>query len=210
MNYFITKQRVIPAAIGIAIFASIAYFIMTRDTLAFDTVICDYIYSLRNDTLTVVLTVITYLGNWQVATLFCSIFLFIPRFRSSFGVPLTSSALLAVSTYKVLKTAFHRQRPNISLHLINQGGYSFPSGHSFSILVIYGMLIFLCRRYIKDKRIANLVTVLLSCLIFLIGFSRIYLGVHYPTDVLGGWSLGISFLMVFISAVLFFQREKSK
>ena len=209
MNYFLDKRRVIPAAAGIAFFAAISYFIMTRDTLAFDTIVCDYIYRLRSDGLTTFFKAVTYLGNWQTITLICCVFLVLPKVRLSFGIPLSITAVLATSIQKALKTAFHRQRPELSLHLIQQGGYSFPSGHSFTILIFYGLAIFLCRRYIKDKRIANLVTILLSCLIFLIGFSRIYLGVHYPTDVLGGWVLGFSFLMLIISSLLFLQRAKN-
>jgi undecaprenyl-diphosphatase len=208
MNQFMTRRRAIPAIAGVVLFAAIAYFIMTRDTLAFDTVVREFIYGLRSGGLTVLLKTITYLGNAQTVTLICCIFLVVPRSRLTFGVPLSVSSLLAVSIQKVLKTAFHRQRPDLTLHLISQGGYSFPSGHSFTVLIFYGMMIYLCRRYIKDRRMANLITVLLSCLIAVIGFSRVYLGVHYPTDVLGGWSLGISMLMVFISGLLFFQRVK--
>ena len=208
MNYFLDKKRAIPAFAGAAFFAATSYFVMTQDTLAFDTIVREYIYGLRSDGLTTFFRTITYLGNWQTITLICCGFLVLPKVRLSFGVPMSVTAILAVSIQKVLKTAFHRERPDLSLHLIQQGGYSFPSGHSLTILIFYGLVIFLCKRYIKDIRIANLVTILLSCLIFLIGFSRIYLGVHYPTDVLGGWVLGFSLLMLFISALLFLQRTK--
>lgn len=208
MNYFLDKKRAMPAAAGIAFFAAISYFVMTQDTLAFDTIVREYIYGLRSDGLTAFFTIVTYLGNWQTITLICCGLLVFPKFRLSFGIPMSVTAVLATSIQKVLKSAFHRQRPELSLHLIQQGGYSFPSGHSFTILVFYGLIIFLCRKNIKDKRVSNLITILLSCLIFLIGFSRIYLGVHYPTDVLGGWILGFSFLMLFISSLLFLQRVK--
>lgn len=208
MNQFITRQRAVPAIAGAVLFAVIAYFIMTRDSLAFDTVVRQYIYGMRSHGLTVLLKTVTYMGNSRTVTLICCIFLAIPRSRMTFGLPLSAASLLAVSIQKVLKVAFHRQRPDLSLHLISQGGYSFPSGHSFTVLIFYGMMIYLCRRYIKDRRIANLITVLLSCLIAAIGFSRVYLGVHFPTDVLGGWSLGVSMLMIFISCLLYVQRAK--
>ncbi|HYE67901.1 MAG TPA: phosphatase PAP2 family protein, partial [Anaerovoracaceae bacterium] len=63
---------------------------------------------------------------------------------------------------------------------------------------------------IKDRKAVNLITFLLSCLIILIGFSRIYLGVHYPTDVLGGWSLGLCVLMVFISVHELFSTRRNR
>ena len=210
MSQFMTKQRAITAAAGFLLFIAVAYFIMTRDTLPFDTAVREFIYGLRSPDLTILIKAITSMGNSQTVTLLCCIFLVFPRSRMPFGVPLSVSSILAVSIQKVLKTAFHRQRPDLSLHLITQGGYSFPSGHSFTVLIFYGMMIYLCRRDIQNRRIANLITVLLSLLIAAIGFSRIYLGVHYPTDVLGGWSLGISMLMVFISGLLFFQRGKDR
>ena len=208
MRNFINRQRAIHAITGIAIFAIIAYFIITNETLVFDTVIREFIYNLRSDGLTAILKVLTYMGNWQTVTFICCLLLLIPQVRFSIGIPVSFSSILCTVIYKALKVSFHRARPDLSLHLIEQGGYSFPSGHSFTNFVFYGMIIFLCRQQIKNKRTANILTILLCCLIFLIGFSRIYLGVHYPTDVLGGWALGLCVLMILISGVLFLQREK--
>jgi len=205
---FMNKKRALPAIAGFVLFAAISYLIITQDTLAFDTVLREYIYRIRNEGLTFFFTMVTSLGNWNTITLICCLFLLVPRVRMSFGVPLSAAAILASLIQKSLKVSFHRARPDLALHLINQGGYSFPSGHSFTVLIFYGMIIFLCRQNIKDRKAANLITFLFSCLIILIGFSRIYLGVHYPTDVLGGWSLGLCVLMIMISCILFFQREK--
>lgn len=204
------RKRAVPAAAGLVIFAAISYFVVTRDVLVFDTAVREYIYGLRSGGLTAFFTAVTYLGNWQTVTLLCCLFLLIPRTRSSFGIPVSAAALIAVGIQKALKVSFHRARPDLELHLISQGGYSFPSGHSFTVLIFYGMVIFLCRRNIQNKRVSNLITILLSCLIFAIGTSRVYLGVHYPTDVLGGWSLGLCILMIMISAVQFFYKDRSR
>lgn len=184
------------ALAGLVFFAAISYFVVTRDTLTFDTAIREYVYSLRDDRLTFFLTWITYLGNWQTIALICCLFLLIPGVRISFGIPLSACALAAAVIQRALKVSFQRARPDLALHLITQGGFSFPSGHSFSVLIFYGMMILLCRRNLKNKAAANLITILLVCFILLIGFSRVYLGVHYPTDVLGGWSIGLCVLMV--------------
>jgi Membrane-associated phospholipid phosphatase len=204
----LTGKRAVAAAGGLFLFLIISYFVITRDTLTFDTVIREYIYTLRSSGLTAVLRAITYLGNWETVTLICLTFLLIPRTRLTFGVPLSASAILATLIQKALKVSFHRARPDLSLHLITQGGYSFPSGHSFTVLIFYGMMIFLCRSYLKNKSSANQITMLLSCLIALIGFSRIYLGVHFPTDVLGGWSIGFCVLIILTGLVENFKMRR--
>ncbi len=209
MQYFLDKKRAIPAAAGFAVFVFISYFVITRGTLVFDSVICGYIYSLRNAGRTAFFTAVTYLGNWQTISSLCLLLLLLPQTRLRIGIPASAAAILASLIQKALKVSFHRARPDLSLHLISQGGYSFPSGHSFSVLIFYGMLIYLCRKHMKNKAAANTVTALLCCLIPIIGFSRIYLGVHYPTDVLGGWSMGLCVLMVIISGYEFLRRNKS-
>ena len=206
---FISRTRATHAIAGFVLFVTISYFVITQDTSFFDTVVREYIYDLRNGSLTFFFTTITYLGNWNTITLICCLFLLVPWVRMSFGIPLSVAAIVASLIQKALKISFHRARPDLSLHLIDQGGYSFPSGHSFSVLIFYGMIIYLCRQHIKDRKAVNLISVLLSCLIILIGFSRIYLGVHYPTDVLGGWSLGLCVLMVFISVFEFYNLRKN-
>lgn len=206
---FMNKKRAIPAAAGFALFATISYFVITRDLLVFDTVVREYVYNLRSEGLTVFFRTLTYIGNKQTIALICILFLLLPSRRLSWGVPMSAAALGAAGIQHALKISFHRARPDLALHLIDQGGYSFPSGHSFSVLIFYGMILFLCRHYMKNRSTANILTILLSFLIVLIGFSRIYLGVHYPTDVLGGWSAGLCVLMVMISAVIFMQSAYS-
>lgn len=93
---------------------------------------------------------------------------------------------------KLIKTAVQRPRPDDVVHLISEGGFSFPSGHSITSMFVFGLLIFLVRSNVRNKTAANVLTAVLSIPMILIGLSRIYLGVHYPTDVLAGWCLGIA------------------
>lgn len=90
----------------------------------------------------------------------------------------------------VLKVAVHRPRPELP-HLVSAGGYSFPSGHSFVSFVLYGYLALLLGRLAPRSRWARVSLLLVAAGI---GLSRVYLGVHYPTDVLGGWVLGAAWL----------------
>ncbi len=205
---FINKKRAGFAASGFASFTAISFFVMTREVLVFDTVVREFIYGLRSDGLTAFFRTMTAIGNAQTIALICILFLLIPRVRVSWGLPMTATALTAAAIQYALKVSFHRARPDLALHLIVQGGYSFPSGHSFSVLIFYGMFLFLCRLNLNNRSAANVLTAFFPCLIALIGFSRIYLGVHYPTDVLGGWSAGLSVLMIMISAVLFLRSYR--
>lgn len=204
------KKMILVLSIALSVFAITAYLIMTKETLAFDTAIREYSYRIRNDGLTHIFKLLTYIGNWQTITILCFLSLLIKAVRKNFGLPLTATAIITTIVQKTLKAAFHRQRPDVALHLINQGGYSFPSGHSMTSVVFYGMLIFLCRRYIKNKRISNIITALLILLILLIGYSRVYLGVHYPTDIVGGWSIGISLLTALIFGVRIFYKRQNR
>ena len=100
----------------------------------------------------------------------------------------------------LLKNIVQRPRP-IDYRLIEEVGYSFPSGHSMISMAFYGFIIFLIFRYGKNK---NKVfwEVLLGIIIFLIGISRIYLGVHYASDVVAGFLIAIFYLFVYITVIL--------
>ncbi len=213
------RIKIIGAMVCLLIFGTIAYFVVSYNILPFDTLIQEAIYNLRSKTLTQTLTIITYMANWQFITLVCTFLIIYPKATRQFGIPLTITAIFCACFQRFIKSIFHRARPDVALHLIVQGGYSFPSGHSLTGLLFYGMFILLIRHKLlsidnkriltqKNRTIANMLTVLLSLLIFLIGFSRIYLGVHFPTDVIGGWSLSLTFLLLF-SALTPFNKKKS-
>lgn len=100
------------------------------------------------------------------------------------------------------KDVFQRVRPDYVENLIVQGGHAFPSGHSMGSMIILGGIIFLVHRYYsKQTALKIMVTLICALFIFLIGCSRIYLGVHYPSDVLGGFSLGASWLLFAIGTI---------
>lgn len=176
-------------------FLIILYFVLTRDSLILDTCITTAVYEIRTDFLTVLLKMITYLGNWQSIVILCLVLLIIRKTRKQFGIPVTASALTVTLLNKVIKIMVQRPRPDITYHLIKQGGYSFPSGHSITSLAVFGMLVYLIQKYVTDRKRANALTIVCSIPMIFIGISRIYLGVHYPSDVLGGWFLGMAVLM---------------
>lgn len=102
-------------------------------------------------------------------------------------------ALGAGALNQFFKFLFKRSRPAIQ-HLVVQGGYSFPSGHSMGSIILYGAIVFLIVRLGKKKSIKWATLFIAILIIGAIGISRIYLGVHYPSDVIGGYSLGAAWL----------------
>lgn len=101
---------------------------------------------------------------------------------------------------QLLKRIIQRPRPT-EYRLIEENGYSFPSGHSMVSAAFYGFFIYLIFKYVKNKHVKCISITLLSILIVLIGTSRIYLGVHYTSDVLAGFLISISYLVIFTSIV---------
>ena len=97
----------------------------------------------------------------------------------------------------ILKNVFVRQRPN-ELRLIEETGYSFPSGHAMASTAVYGLLLYIVFREVKNKKIRNIACILQAILIFIIDMSRIYVGVHYASDVIAGTCLSIAYLILFI------------
>ena len=122
---------------------------------------------------------------------------------------LTNLAIITILN-QLLKRILQRPRPT-EYRIIEESGYSFPSGHSMISMAFYGYLIYLIYKYVENKNVKWILISLLSILICLIGISRIYLGVHYASDVLGGFLISISYLVIYISAVNnVFCRKKEK
>lgn len=148
--------------------------------------------------LTTIVKGITYIGDSTVLIVFCLLLIALPRYRKTIALPVSVTLILSMILNVALKSIFARERPDI-LRLINETGYSFPSGHAMNNAALYTMLIFLIFKFIKNKTIKIALTILCIALIIAIGFSRIYLGVHYAGDVLGGWLIGCA-----ISAFIYF------
>lgn len=123
------------------------------------------------------------------------------------GLSIFSNLVIITVLNQLLKRVLQRPRPT-EYRIIEETGYSFPSGHSMVSMAFYGYLIYLIYKYVKNKYVKWSSIVLLSILICSIGISRIYLGVHYTSDVLGGFLISISYLIIYISATNKFLIEK--
>ena len=163
-------------------------------------IIDDFVYSLvkpliSND-MTNIMQFITFFSDpiWCIL-LSCLMILFVKNKKISKAF-LLNLILVFLLNY-VLKILFSRNRP-ADINLIVETGFSFPSGHAMISLGIYGFLIYLLLSSDKNKISKIIGTVSLVLLIFLIGISRIYLGVHYATDVIAGFIISASYLLLFI------------
>ena len=136
-----------------------------------------------------------------------TVILFILIKNKKIGLSIFSNLVIITVLNQLLKRILQRPRPT-EFRIIEETGYSFPSGHSMVSMAFYGYLIYLIYKYVENKYVKWTSIVLLSILICTIGVSRIYLGVHYTSDVLGGFLVSISYLILFISTVNKFFIEK--
>ncbi len=157
-----------------------------------------FIEKLRNDKLTTFMKLATKLSNPEVmiviaiiSILFCT--KLIKNKKLSLGIILNLAGITIIN--QILKFIFRRERPN-GYRLIEMSGYSFPSGHAMVSLAFYGLLIYITKRLVKNKYLKILLITLNIAIIILIGVSRIYLGVHYLSDVLTGYSISIIYLLI--------------
>ena len=136
-----------------------------------------------------------------------TVILFILIKNKKIGLSIFSNLVIITVLNQLLKRILQRPRPT-EFRIIEETGYSFPSGHSMVSMAFYGYLIYLIYKYVENRYVKWISIVLLSVLICSIGVSRIYLGVHYTSDVLGGFLVSISYLILFISTVNKFFIEK--
>ncbi|MBP1647042.1 MAG: superfamily [Bacteroidetes bacterium] len=108
-----------------------------------------------------------------------------------------------------LKEFFGRGRPSIVPHLMTVNSLSFPSGHSMMATVVYLVLAALLAPQVPDRRSRIFVIAVALLLTFVIGVSRVYLGVHYPSDVLGGWSVGLAWATLCWLASWYIERRRT-
>lgn len=211
------KKRIIKIVVSVGLFAVVSWLMMSGRLEGFDHAVQNFFFSFRRDWLTTILVPFSYSGNWPLPTVICAILLAIPKTRTTFGVPMSVTCLSCVGIYQALKYSFQRPRPDVSVHLLVQNGYSFPSGHSLTSLVAWTMLILLfayyykhqgaslpiykkhpqpAQAYIRNNGKRKLVNTLLIIYIVLMGLSRIYVGVHWPSDVFGSWILGLAVIEI--------------
>ena len=189
-------------------FSTMALLVNGDRITEFDKTIISFVQGLENPLLTTTMKFFTFVGagnTIKVLAFITVIFLFF--FLKQRSKILLFIVVLIGSHYvfRVLKALFQRVRPDLN-RLIEIGGYSFPSGHATNAMTFYGSLAFLLWSHIPTRQGRTILIVFSASMIFLIGLSRIYLGVHYPSDVIAGYFAGGFWLVLAIGIYQFVMK----
>lgn len=176
------------AIISFLLFLMILFFVQKRDILKFDEPVAAFIIRKRTPSLDKFFRFFTELGKSIPTSFIMILLLLIPGIRNTIGVNVVLSTMLAATLVFVIKKIFRRERPRTN-RLVEESDHSFPSGHAATSVALYlGLAI----NAVVVLDFSSLFLILGLIPALCIGFSRVYLGIHYPTDVIGGFLFGLS------------------
>jgi membrane-associated phospholipid phosphatase len=167
-----------------------------------DTRTLNLVATLRTPRLDQAMYLLTYLGSAQtiVALAALAVVIALLAGRRQDAILLVLALLAATAFFEIVKALVDRPRPPLEDARIVQSGFSFPSGHSTIAAVFYGTVAYLLMRSLRHAAPRALVGIAAGLLVIGIGVSRVYLGVHYPSDVLAGWAAGLLWVILVIVA----------
>lgn len=202
----ITKQslKIILFSLCIILFVYLTKLLLLNEIKLFDDMVFNLVANLRCEPLTIIFKFFSFLCSFYfVIILTIIIMLFSKDKKVTFYIVL--NVLFCFFLNQTLKFFFARSRPT-EINLIVENGYSFPSGHSMLSLAYYGFFVYLILNSNIKRKNKVLAIISLALLIFFIGLSRIYLGVHYASDVLAGFAISAAYLILYIQ---FFYNKKT-
>ncbi len=172
--------------------------VLDREAFAFDTTLLLWLHQFSNPILDRVMLTITTLGNPRVVVPVAAVslvILWLQRYKQEakiFAIACLGGVILNTG----MKLAFSKARPELWHRLITEKSFSFPSGHALGSIVLYGFLAYLLA--VAYPKLAWIIYILAVVAIIAIGLSRLYLGVHWPTDVIAGYGIGFLWLRMCI------------
>ncbi len=196
------------AAIALWLFAELAEEVMQNESRALDTTVLLTIQKFQEPWLDPIMVLITDIGDPTVLVVFCGVvsLWLLRRREKSEAMTIAIAALGALVLNTLLKRLFERQRPALWSRIVDVRYYSFPSGHAMLSIVIYGLLGYLLARRFPCWRGQILAGSAIA--VFLIGFSRLYLGVHWLTDIIAGYLAGLVWLIACIFSLEIWQHRR--
>jgi len=176
------------------VFFKILSEVLIKDALFIDTLVLNFIYSFRDPLLTNIMHFVSFLGG-EFTLLSATIIVVLLAFKKhkKEAVLFAFTVFFGYVFNNLVKHLLKVPRPDID-PLSPAGFYSFPSGHAMNSLIFYGLLAYFTFHFTRNRGLGVLVSMLSIILIILIGFSRLYLGLHYPSDVIGGFIAGFWWL----------------
>nr|WP_240527635.1 phosphatase PAP2 family protein [Bacillus cereus] len=206
------KSTFIVSLISLICFGVMAVLVTKQKTVTFDSKVIAFIQGSESPVLTTIMKAFTTIGSTKTVAVLCLIVMFVLykvlKRRSDcllFIAAILGSNVLFIS----LKFLVQRERP--SLHrLIEETGYSFPSGHSTIAFAFYGTVLFLLWRHVHVQWKRAILTVIAAMMVLSIGISRIYVGVHYPSDVLAGFLIAGFWITLVIGIYQKYEENTSK
>ncbi len=200
------------AVLCLYIFSLLADELLEQELTNFDRIITGFVRGFTTPGLTSFMKLVSNMGSFLVLVSVALVaFLILRKHTRHYW----DSAMVAINLTGVwllnelLKRIFHRPRPDID-RLVEVTGYSFPSGHAMINMGFYGFLAYILWVNLKGSPLRYLTTAVLGMLILLIGISRVYLGAHYPSDVLAGFAAGGFWLVGSILALQTVRHYKRK
>lgn len=164
--------------------------------VGFDEIIYYYLHSLASPLLTQLMIGITFFGSVIGVISICLICLFIHMKK---GLWVSINVAIVSLLNQIIKNIVQRPRPSV-IHLVEETSYSFPSAHSMVSMALFGMIAYMIR---KEN---PLLAIIMLCVPIMIGITRIYLGVHYASDVLSGFLFAIVYLVTMISIMKYHKK----
>jgi len=205
---------IVTSATSLFLYIYITNAVLARQASQIDNAFFNLIYSMRRENITAVMLFLSYLGSEVIifTSVIIVIFLTIRKHRRE-TVIFAIMLLMGVAATTTLKLLYKVPRPGI-FALTTESSYSYPSGHALNSLLFYGAISYFVYHFTKNKKLSVFMLVIASILIFLIGLSRVYLGVHHASDILAGYIAGFWLLTTTIlidKTITFFRliREGS-
>lgn len=197
--------------VALSAFLFVARRVFVLRSTEFDFQVFGFLENYVSDRNSAIMNAFTFLGkhDFLIPANLVLIAFFLFRKHKWYSIKVPAIALSSLGLMFVLKNLFNRPRPDIPL-LYEAQGLSFPSGHALMSVTFYGLLIYIIFKMVENKPVKWSLITLLVLLIIIIGFSRIYLRVHYTTDVIAGYSVGFLWLVFAISILNRMERTAKK
>jgi len=190
------KNNILIIILGL-VFILLSVFIKLDLTISFDNAIYELLTFNMSNLVTNFYKVITLLGSTEFIIFLCIFFLilFIILKKKNYGLLICCVLIISTIMNNLLKIIFARERPDV-IKLVIEDSYSFPSGHTMAAVSMYGILMFLVLKSNMNKRLKILLSIILGIIPVLVALSRVYLGAHYITDIMGAFLVSIILLLI--------------